>query len=185
MISNGFTLCFDAMHAITGPYAKAILEDKLGAAPGSVINGTPLPDFGGGHPDPNPHYAKDLFNRMFSKVAPDFGAASDGDGDRNIILGKQVYIGPSDSLAVLAANAELVPAYKSGLQGLARSMPTSRAVDYVAKQLGLNCFETPTGWKYFGNLLDDARITLCGKKAQGRVQIIFAKRTVFGQYYSG
>ena len=167
MISNGFTLCFDAMHAITGPYAKAILEDKLGAAPGSVINGTPLPDFGGGHPDPNPHYAKDLFNRMFSKVAPDFGAASDGDGDRNIILGKQVYIGPSDSLAVLAANAELVPAYKSGLQGLARSMPTSRAVDYVAKQLGLNCFETPTGWKYFGNLLDDARITLCGEESAG------------------
>lgn len=167
LISDGFTLCFDAMNAITGPYAKTILVDILGAPESSIINGTPLPDFGGGHPDPNPVYAKKLFDIMNGPNAPDFGAASDGDGDRNIILGKNTYVAPSDSLAVLAANAHLVLAYKDGLVGLARSMPTSRAVDYVAKDLGVDCYETPTGWKFFGNLLDDNRISLCGEESAG------------------
>ena len=167
MIAGGFTLCFDAMNAITGPYAKAILIDILGAPEGSVINGEPLPDFGGGHPDPNPVYAKELFKIMHGPNAPDFGAASDGDGDRNIILGKNTYVAPSDSLAVLAANAHLAPAYSDGLAGLARSMPTSRAVDYVAKGLGVKCYETPTGWKFFGNLLDNKRISLCGEESAG------------------
>lgn len=167
MFSDGFTLCFDAMHAITGPYAKNILEERLGAARGSVINGTPLPDFGGSHPDPGPAYAKELFGKMFSDDAPDFGAASDGDGDRNIILGKGCFVSPSDNLAVLAANIHLAPAYKKGLVGVARSMPTSGAVDRVAEAMGVPCYVTPTGWKFFGNLLDAGKITICGEESAG------------------
>ncbi|MBF9031679.1 alpha-D-glucose phosphate-specific phosphoglucomutase [Rhodobacterales bacterium HKCCE3408] len=167
MFAGGFTMVFDAMHAVTGPYAKAIFEDRLGAAPGSVLNAVPLPDFGGGHPDPNPIWAKDLMDRMMGPHAPDFGAASDGDGDRNMILGRGIYVTPSDSLAALAANATLAPAYKGGLKGLARSMPTSGAVDRVAEKLGLDCYETPTGWKFFGNLLDAGRITICGEESAG------------------
>jgi len=164
---EGKQICFDAMHAITGPYAKAIFCERLGLPEDSIINGVPLPDFGGGHPDPNPVYAKELFNTMFSKDAPFFGAASDGDGDRNIVLGSNIYISPSDSLAVLAANATDVPGYKNGIPGAARSMPTSRAVDVVAKDLGIEYFETPTGWKFFGNLLDAGRIALCGEESAG------------------
>jgi phosphoglucomutase len=167
-LSGGkFSLCFDAMHAITGPYAKTILEQTLGAAPGSVINGQPLPDFGGGHPDPNLAHATELVARMNAAGAPDLGAASDGDGDRNMILGRNFYVTPSDSLAVLAANATLAPGYARGLAGVARSMPTSQAVDRVAADLGIECFETPTGWKFFGNLLDAGRITLCGEESFG------------------
>ncbi len=167
-IGSGYlTLRFDAMHAITGPYAKHILEDVLGAAPGSVFNSTPLEDFGGGHPDPNMAHAKELTEIMFSAAAPTFGAASDGDGDRNMIMGANVFVTPSDSLAIMAANARLIPAYRKGIKGVARSMPTSQAVDRVAKAEGLPCFETPTGWKYFGNLLDDGRITLCGEESFG------------------
>ncbi|MEL6532067.1 MAG: alpha-D-glucose phosphate-specific phosphoglucomutase, partial [Pseudomonadota bacterium] len=167
LFASGFTLCFDAMHAVTGPYAKAILEDRLGAKPGSVINGVPLPDFGGGHPDPNPIWAHQLMGIMMGEDAPDFGAASDGDGDRNMILGRGIYVTPSDSLAVLAANATLAPAYQGGLKGLARSMPSSGAVDRVAVGLGLDCYETPTGWKFFGNLLDAGRATICGEESAG------------------
>nr|WP_321508839.1 alpha-D-glucose phosphate-specific phosphoglucomutase [uncultured Celeribacter sp.] len=167
LFASGFTLRFDAMHAVTGPYAKAILEDALGAAEGSVINATPSPDFGGGHPDPNPIWAKPLMDLMFSAAAPDFGAASDGDGDRNMIVGRNAYVTPSDSLAVLAANATLVPAYRDGLKGVARSMPTSQALDRVASRLGIDCYETPTGWKFFGNLLDAGRATLCGEESAG------------------
>lgn len=167
LFAGGFRMRFDAMHAITGPYATAILGGMLGAEAGSVINATPLPDFGGGHPDPNPVYAKSLFDEMFGENAPDFGAASDGDGDRNIILGRRCYVAPSDSLAVLAANAHLAPAYAEGLNGVARSMPTSGAVDRVAAAMGLPFFETPTGWKFFGNLLDDGRISLCGEESAG------------------
>jgi phosphoglucomutase len=163
----GFRLCFDAMHAVTGPYAHAILEGQLGAPAGSVINGVPLPDFGGGHPDPNPTYADQLVGRMFGAAAPDFGAASDGDGDRNMIVGPRFIVTPSDSLAVLAANATLVPGYAAGLKGVARSMPTSGAVDRVAQALGLPCHETPTGWKFFGNLLDAGMATLCGEESAG------------------
>jgi phosphoglucomutase len=163
----GFRICFDAMHAITGPYAHAILEGQLGAPPGSVINGAPLPDFGGGHPDPNPTYADELIGRMFADDAPDFGAASDGDGDRNMIVGRNFIVTPSDSLAVLAANATLVPGYAAGLKGVARSMPTSGAVDRVAQALGIPCYETPTGWKFFGNLLDAGMCTLCGEESAG------------------
>ena len=162
-----FRICFDAMHAITGPYAHAILEGQLGAPAGSVINGVPLPDFGGGHPDPNPTYADQLIGRMFGADAPDFGAASDGDGDRNMIVGRHFIVTPSDSLAVLAANASLVPGYATGLQGVARSMPTSGAVDRVAEVLGIPCHETPTGWKFFGNLLDAGLCTLCGEESAG------------------
>ncbi|HHH36046.1 MAG TPA: alpha-D-glucose phosphate-specific phosphoglucomutase [Gammaproteobacteria bacterium] len=162
-----FTLCYDAMHAITGPYAHAILEDRLGALPGSVINGTPLPDFGGGHPDPNLTYASELVEIMNDLSAPDFGAASDGDGDRNMILGKRFFVTPSDSLAILAANADIAPGYREGLKGVARSMPTSQAVDRVAADLDIPCYETPTGWKFFGNLLDAGRITLCGEESFG------------------
>ena len=162
-----FRICFDAMHAVTGPYAHAILEGQLGAPAGSVINGTPLPDFGGGHPDPNPTYADELIGRMFGADAPDFGAASDGDGDRNMIVGRNFIVTPSDSLAVLAANATLVPGYAAGLKGVARSMPTSGAVDRVAQRLGIPCFETPTGWKFFGNLLDAGMCTLCGEESAG------------------
>ncbi|HYN59754.1 MAG TPA: alpha-D-glucose phosphate-specific phosphoglucomutase [Rubrivivax sp.] len=163
----GFRLRFDAMHAVTGPYAHAILEGQLGAPLGSVMNGTPLPDFGGGHPDPNPTYADQLVALMNAADAPDFGAASDGDGDRNMILGRRFIVTPSDSLAVLAANATLVPGYAAGLKGVARSMPTSGAVDRVADVLGIKCYETPTGWKFFGNLLDAGLITLCGEESAG------------------
>lgn len=167
LFKSGFTLQLDSMCAITGPYAKAIIEDQLGAAKGSVINAKPLPDFGGLHPDPNPVHAKVVFNTMFGDNPPDMGAASDGDGDRNIILGKALYITPSDSLAILAANAHLVPAYRNGLAGIARSMPTSTAADRVAAKLGIECFETPTGWKFFGNLLDVGKVTLCGEESAG------------------
>ena len=163
----GFRICFDAMHAVTGPYAHAILEGQLGAPAGSVINGVPLPDFGGGHPDPNPTYADQLVGRMFGADAPDFGASSDGDGDRNMIVGPRFIVTPSDSLAVLAANATLVPGYAAGLKGVARSMPTSGAVDRVAQALGIPCHETPTGWKFFGNLLDAGMCTLCGEESAG------------------
>ena len=162
-----FRICFDAMHAVTGPYAHAILEGQLGAPAGSVINGTPLPDFGGGHPDPNPTYADELIARMSGDDAPDFGAASDGDGDRNMIVGRNFIVTPSDSLAVLAANAARVPGYAAGLKGVARSMPTSGAVDRVAQRLGIPCHETPTGWKFFGNLLDAGMATLCGEESAG------------------
>ncbi len=167
LFSGGFRIRFDAMHAVTGPYAHAILEDRLGAAPGSVVNGTPSPDFGNGHPDPNPIWARDLMETMMGADAPDFGAASDGDGDRNMIVGHGIYVTPSDSLAVLAANATLVPAYHEGLAGVARSMPTSGAVDRVAEALGITCYETPTGWKFFGTLLDAGRATLCGEESAG------------------
>ncbi|WP_018000294.1 alpha-D-glucose phosphate-specific phosphoglucomutase [Paracoccus sp. N5] len=167
LFAGGFRLRFDAMHAVTGPYAKAILEGELGAAPGSVVNAVPQPDFGGGHPDPNPIWAKPLMDEMFGPGAPDFGAASDGDGDRNMIVGRNCYVTPSDSLAVLAANATLVPAYAGGLKGVARSMPTSRALDRVAESLGIACYETPTGWKFFGNLLDAGKATLCGEESAG------------------
>jgi phosphoglucomutase len=163
----GYRICFDAMHAVTGPYAHVILEGQLGAAHGSVINGVPLPDFGGGHPDPNPTYADQLVALMNAVDAPDFGAASDGDGDRNMILGRRFIVTPSDSLAVLAANATLVPGYAGGLKGVARSMPTSAAVDRVAQGLGIPCHETPTGWKFFGNLLDAGMATLCGEESAG------------------
>ena len=165
--SGALSIRFDGMHAVTGPYAHAILEQRLGAPAGSVVRGTPLPDFGGEHPDPNLAHAQELAALMFSPQAPDLGAASDGDGDRNMILGKECYITPSDSLAILAANAPLVPGYAKGLAGVARSMPTSRAVDRVAEKLGIECFETPTGWKFFGNLLDAGRITLCGEESFG------------------
>ncbi|SIO56123.1 phosphoglucomutase [Rhodovulum sp. ES.010] len=167
LFSGGFTLRYDAMHAVTGPYAKAILEDTLGAAPGSVINAEPQPDFGGGHPDPNPIRAKPLVDLVMGPDAPDFAAASDGDGDRNMILGRGIVVTPSDSLAVLAANAHLAPGYKGGLAGVARSMPTSRAVDRVAAARGMDAYETPTGWKFFGNLLDAGRVTLCGEESAG------------------
>ncbi|WP_375259274.1 alpha-D-glucose phosphate-specific phosphoglucomutase [Citreimonas sp.] len=167
LFASGFTMRFDAMHAITGPYAKAILEDRLGAAKGSVVNAEPKPDFGGGHPDPNPIWANPLMDLMMGDDAPDFGAASDGDGDRNMIVGRGVYVTPSDSVAVLAANATLVPRYQDGLKGVARSMPTSRALDRVAEKLGIDCYETPTGWKFFGNLLDAGRATLCGEESAG------------------
>lgn len=167
LLSGSFSLCFDAMHAVTGPYAKAILEGDLGAAPGSVINAVPQPDFAGGHPDPNPVWAKELMALMNGPQAPDFGAASDGDGDRNMILGRGIYVTPSDSLAVLAANAHLAPGYARGLAGVARSMPTSRAVDAIAEKLGIGAYETPTGWKFFGNLLDAGKATLCGEESAG------------------
>jgi phosphoglucomutase len=162
-----FMMRFDAMNAITGPYARAILEDRLGALPGTVMRGEPLPDFGGAHPDPNLVHAHDLVALLYGNNAPDFGAASDGDGDRNMVLGAHFYVTPSDSLAVLAANAHLVPGYAQGLNGVARSMPTSQAVDRVAEAQGIPCFETPTGWKFFGNLLDTDQITLCGEESFG------------------
>jgi len=167
LFRGGFRLCFDAMNAVNGPYARSILEETLGAPDGTVVNGTPEPDFGGHHPDPNPVHAKALFDRMFGPEAPDMGAATDGDGDRNIVLGRGIYVTPSDSLAVLAANARMVPGYRDGLAGVARSMPTSRAVDRVADRLGIDCYETPTGWKFFGNLLDAGRATLCGEESAG------------------
>ena len=167
LFKSGFRIQFDAMHAITGPYGHAILEGALGAPKGSVVNGTPLPDFGGHHPDPNLVHAKELYDLMMSASGPDFGAASDGDGDRNLIIGKNQFVTPSDSLALLAANAHLAPGYAKGLAGVARSMPTSCAVDRVAAKLGIKCFETPTGWKFFGNLLDAGMITLCGEESAG------------------
>ncbi len=168
LVSNPrFNMCFDAMHAITGPYAREILEKRLGARPGTVINGEPLEDFGGGHPDPNMVHAHELVALMNGDGDMDFGAASDGDGDRNMVLGSGFYINPCDSLAVLAANAHLVPGYKQGLAGVARSMPTSRAVDRVAQALNIPCYETPTGWKFFGNLMDAGKMTLCGEESFG------------------
>ncbi|MCK8463380.1 alpha-D-glucose phosphate-specific phosphoglucomutase [Aliiroseovarius sp. S1339] len=167
LFAGGFTMRFDAMHAITGPYATAILEDTLGAPSGTVVNKIPLEDFGKGHPDPNPIWAKPLMDLMMSDKAPDLGAASDGDGDRNMIVGRGAYVTPSDSLAILAANAHLAPAYRSGIVGIARSMPTSAASDRVAKKLGVEAFETPTGWKFFGNLLDAGRVTICGEESAG------------------
>jgi len=167
LTSGTFSMKFDAMAAVTGPYAKQILENTLGAPQGTVMRGECLADFDGGHPDPNLTYAHDLVEIMFGKSAPEFGAASDGDGDRNMILGKRFFVTPSDSLAVLAANAHLVRGYQQGLAGIARSMPTSGAADYVAKALGIPYFETPTGWKFFGNLLDANKVTLCGEESFG------------------
>lgn len=167
LTSGNFRMCMDSLHAVTGPYATALLEQRLGAPAGTVLNGIPLEDFGGGHPDPNLVYAHDLVEILYGADAPDFGAASDGDGDRNMILGQRFFVTPSDSLAVLAANAKLVPGYSSGLAGVARSMPTSQAVDRVAAQMGIDCYETPTGWKFFGNLLDAGKATLCGEESFG------------------
>jgi phosphoglucomutase len=167
LIASGFRMRFDAMHAITGPYAHSILERELGSGAGTVVNGTPLPDFGGHHPDPNLTYAKDLYDLMMSPQAPDFGAASDGDGDRNLIIGRGLFVTPSDSLAMLAANAQLAPGYSKGLAGVARSMPTSAAADRVAAKLGIGGYETPTGWKFFGNLLDAGLATICGEESSG------------------
>jgi len=167
MFAGGFRMRMDSMCAVTGPYAVEILENRLGAAKGTVINRIPLPDFGGMHPDPNPTWAKALMEEMFGANAPDFGAASDGDGDRNMVVGRGIYVSPSDSLAVLAANAHLAPGYKAGLKGVARSMPTSAAADRVAAALGIASFETPTGWKFFGNLLDAGRVTICGEESFG------------------
>jgi phosphoglucomutase len=167
LTSGKFRMCMDSLHAVTGPYAHAIFEQRLGAPVGTVKNGTPLEDFGGGHPDPNLVYAHELVEILYGDDAPDFGAASDGDGDRNMILGRQFFVTPSDSLAILAANAKLVPGYRNGLAGVARSMPTSAAVDRVAAKLGIDCYETPTGWKFFGNLLDAGKATLCGEESFG------------------
>ncbi len=166
-VAAGFTMTFDAMNAVTGPYAHEILENRLGFAKGTVKNGTPLEDFGGHHPDPNMVHAHALFDAMFGAASPDFGAASDGDGDRNLILGRGIFVTPSDSLAMLAANATLAPGYKAGLKGIARSMPTSAAADRVAEALGLPYYETPTGWKFFGNLLDAGMATICGEESAG------------------
>lgn len=165
--SGSFKLCFDAMNAITGPYASKILEQRLGAPKGSVLRGEPMQDFGGHHPDPNLAHAPELVALMNGRNAADLGAASDGDGDRNMILGPNFYVTPSDSLAVLTANAALIPGYSHGLAGVARSMPTSLAVDRVAADLNIDCFETPTGWKFFGNLLDAGKVTLCGEESFG------------------
>src|SRR5438094_2848682 len=167
LFRSGFRIRFDAMHAVTGPYAVEIFERRLGAPPGTAVNAEPLADFDGHHPDPNPLHAAALVGAMMDPQGPDFGAASDGDGDRNMVVGRGCVIGPSDSLAVLAANARLVPWFKQGLPGVARSMPTSRAVDRVAESLGIDCYETPTGWKYFGSLLDAGRIALCGEESAG------------------
>ncbi|MET4897772.1 alpha-D-glucose phosphate-specific phosphoglucomutase [Sphingomonadaceae bacterium jetA1] len=166
-VAGGLTMAFDAMSAVTGPYAIEILEKRLGFASGTVKNGTPLPDFGGHHPDPNLVHAKELYDRMMAPDAPDFGAASDGDGDRNLIIGRGRFVTPSDSLAMLAANAHLAPAYAGGLKGIARSMPTSAAADRVAERLGIPVYETPTGWKFFGNLLDAGMATICGEESAG------------------
>jgi phosphoglucomutase len=167
LLRGDFPIAFDAMHAVTGPYARRILEGLLGAPAGTVRNGTPLEDFGGGHPDPNLTYAHELAELLLGSDAYRFGAACDGDGDRNMILGSRCFVNPSDSLAVLTANATLAPGYADGLAGVARSMPTSAAADVVAKALELPCYETPTGWKFFGNLLDAGRITLCGEESFG------------------
>lgn len=167
MIQAGRTVRFDAMHAITGPYAKAILEDRLGCPDGTVVNAVPSPDFGGGHPDPNPTWAKPLFDAVVERSEFDIAAASDGDGDRNMIVGAGTYVTPSDSLAIICEHAKQIPAYAKGLDGVARSMPTSGAVDRVADDLGIDCYVTPTGWKFFGSLMDAGRITLCGEESFG------------------
>jgi len=167
LFARGFTMRFDGMSAVSGPYAKAILEGMLGAPAGTVINGEPLEDFGGHHPDPNPVNAAELIALMNGPDAPEFGAASDGDGDRNMIVGRGIAVTPSDSLAIIAANATLAPGYAAGIKGIARSMPTSTAADRVAQALGIACFETPTGWKYFGNLMDAGMVTLCGEESYG------------------
>jgi phosphoglucomutase len=167
LLAGGFRIKFDAMHAVNGPYAKEILSHRLGAPASSLMNCEPLEDFGGGHPDPNLTYAHDLVEIMYGAKAPDFGAASDGDGDRNMVLGNHFFVTPSDSLALLAANAKLAPGYKKGLAGIARSMPTSAAADRVAAALNIPCYETPTGWKFFGNLMDAGKVTLCGEESFG------------------
>jgi len=167
LFKSGFRMRFDAMHAVTGPYAKEILEGRLGAPDHTARNYHPLPDFGGHHPDPNLVHAKHLYDALMAPDAPDFGAASDGDGDRNLIIGRGIFVTPSDSLAMLAANAHLAPGYKEGLKGVARSMPTSGAADRVAKKLGIGIYETPTGWKFFGNLLDAGMATICGEESAG------------------
>lgn len=167
LFASGFTMRFDAMSAVTGPYATAILEETLGARPGTVMHGTPLPDFGGHHPDPNLVHAKELCDLVMSEEGPEFGAASDGDGDRNMIIGRGRFVTPSDSLAIIAANAHLAPGYQAGITGIARSMPTSGAADRVAAKLGITCYETPTGWKFFGNLLDAGLATVCGEESFG------------------
>jgi phosphoglucomutase len=167
LLNSGFRIKFDAMHAVTGPYAREIFLSRLGAPEDSVMNAVPLEDFGKGHPDPNLTYAHELVEILYGGNAPDFGAASDGDGDRNMILGKHFFVTPSDSLAILAANAHLVPGYQQGLAGIARSMPTSAAADRVAKSLGIPSYETPTGWKFFGNLMDAGKVTLCGEESFG------------------
>ncbi|MBS1988868.1 MAG: alpha-D-glucose phosphate-specific phosphoglucomutase [Cyanobacteria bacterium SZAS LIN-3] len=168
LIKGGsFRMCFDAMHAVTGPYGHAIFEKRLGAPAGTVIAGKILEDFGGGHPDPNLTYAHDLVEILFGKDAPDFGAASDGDGDRNMILGRNFFVTPSDSIALMTANHKLIPAYSKGIAGVARSMPTSRAADRVAAKMGIKCYETPTGWKFFGNLMDAGLANLCGEESFG------------------
>ncbi len=167
LTSSRFRMSIDSLNAVTGPYAHAIFEKRLGAPSGTVQQGTPLEDFGGSHPDPNLVHAHALVSLLFGENAPDFGAASDGDGDRNMILGRRFFVNPSDSLAVLTANATLIPAYQNGLRGVARSLPTSQAVDQVAQKLGINCYETPTGWKFFGNLLDAGKVTLCGEESFG------------------
>ena len=167
LLASGFRMKFDAMHAVTGPYAQEIFINRLGAPAESIMNCVPLPDFGGGHPDPNLTYAHELVDIIYGPNAPDFGAASDGDGDRNMILGKGFFVTPSDSLALIAANAKMVKGYAKGIDGVARSMPTSGAVDMVAKSLDIPCFETPTGWKFFGNLMDADQVTLCGEESFG------------------
>ena len=167
LLASGFRMKFDAMHAVTGPYAQEIFINRLGAPAESIMNCVPLPDFGGGHPDPNLTYAHELVDIIYGPNAPDFGAASDGDGDRNMILGKGFFVTPSDSLALIAANAKMVKGYAKGIAGVARSMPTSGAVDMVAKSLDIPCFETPTGWKFFGNLMDADQVTLCGEESFG------------------
>ena len=167
LFASGFRMTFDSMHAVTGPYAKAILEGLLGAPAGTVKNGVPSPSFNDGHPDPNLVYCKDMYDLLMTEAGPDFGAASDGDGDRNLIIGKNRFVTPSDSLALLAANAHLAPGYKAGIAGIARSMPTSAAADRVAEKLGIEMHETPTGWKFFGNLLDAGRVTICGEESAG------------------
>lgn len=166
-VARGLTLRFDAMHAVTGPYAHAIFEKCLGFAKGTVVNGFPLPDFGGGHPDPNLVYAKDLYDLLMSDQGPDLGAASDGDGDRNLIIGRGQFVTPADSLAIMVEHASLIKGYRQGIVGIARSMPTARAADLVAEKKALNCFETPTGWKFFGALLDAGKVTFCGEESFG------------------
>ena len=167
LFKSGFTMRYDALNAITGPYAKEILENRLNAPMGTVVNGTPLPDFGGGHPDPNLTYAKSLVDVMYSDNAPDMGAASDGDGDRNMVLGKSFFVNPSDSIAILADNADLTKGYTGSISGVARSMPTGKALDKVASSKGWDAYEVPTGWKFFANLMDDNRIVFCGEESFG------------------
>ncbi len=167
LIASGVNVVIDSMGAVTGPYARQILENRLGAPEGSVRNAVPLPDFGGHHPDPNLVHAKELYDDVMSPDGPHFGAASDGDGDRNMIVGKGMFVTPSDSLAIIAANATLAPGYARGIAGIARSMPTSAAADRVAEKLGIGMYETPTGWKFFGNLLDAGKATVCGEESFG------------------